>query len=140
MSRFLYEVRPYDVIKILETVTPETPLVELVKELLPLCSTAEFEDIHGPAALYPSDLEALYAAFKEINSPFLKAAEALGLWEKARSLLVAAMGPQAIQAAQRELLTLFSGSSNQDIQTPDGTDGATSRGPSSESLKSKKAK
>lgn len=129
----VYEVRPYDVLKALENVEAETPLRELIEDLLPLCSSLTWEDLHGPQALYPSDIEALYTAFKEINAPFLRAANALGLWEKARAILTAAVGPQMIEAASAELSALFSGWSTPGTETPSIMDGAHSSSPATNS-------
>jgi len=129
----VYEVRPYDVLKALENIEAETPLRELVENLLPLCSSLTWEDLHGPAALYPSDIEALYTAFREINAPFLRGAAALGLWETARTILTAAVGPQMIEAAITELSGLFSGWSTPGTETPSIMDGARSGSPSTNS-------
>jgi hypothetical protein len=129
----VYEIRPYDVLHALEGVEAETPLKDLIGDLLPLCSSLTWEDLHGPNALYPSDIEKLYHAFREINAPFLKAANALGLWEKARAVLTAAVGPQMMKAAGDELAGLFAGWSFPATGTPSIMDGAFSSSPSTNS-------
>ena len=79
----VFEVRPKDLFAIWNELDgqdtdgeDQRTLLDLAEKALPLCCTATIDDLK---ALYPSDIEKLLDAFKSVNRPFLKTAQALDL-------------------------------------------------------------
>ena len=70
----VFEIRPYDVLKIAEQGDVST--LDFINKILDLCSTLTIGDLQE---LYPSDLEKIYEAFKELNRPFFRGVQAMGL-------------------------------------------------------------
>jgi inorganic pyrophosphatase len=82
----VYEVRPadiFDIINKLDGEEEDRSIVDVLKEALPLLTDATAEDL---LELYPSDQEEIFKAFKEINSPFLRTVQAVGLGKAAETV------------------------------------------------------
>lgn len=71
----VFEVKPLDAVKIYEE---GKGILDMVREILPMAADITIEDLK---ALYPSEQELLFDAFKRVNGPFLKAGTALGILE-----------------------------------------------------------
>lgn len=69
----VFELKPMDVIKIHEQ---RKDLMEMVREILPMASDIGLDDF---ISLYPNEQKKIFEAFKEVNAPFLEAAQSLGL-------------------------------------------------------------
>lgn len=124
----LYEIRPYDVLQLLNDVTGETEIADLAEALLPLCSSVTVDDLWGPDCLFPSQKKLLWDKFKEVNEDFFEMARRMDLWQNLRRLAVQTVGPQMVGAAQSELLRLFGGSKELATGKPDTSGGLPSCG------------
>jgi hypothetical protein len=72
----VFEVRVRDLKNLLDASDMDKSMLELVEKNLHLFTDAGLDDLE---ALYPSDLEKLYLAWREVNAPLLRAAKALDL-------------------------------------------------------------
>ena len=80
----LYEIRPYDAIQILQGIDDKQQVIDIIEKLLVLCSNLTIDDLK---TLYPSDIQKIYIAFKEINSPFVKFSSKLNLLEIGKQII-----------------------------------------------------
>jgi len=85
----VFEIRPLDLFEIWNAEgTESAAFLESLDKTLPLLTTATLEELKG---MFPSALEKLYFAFKEVNSPLFRTAPALDLGkiiEKLKSSLI----------------------------------------------------
>lgn len=75
----VFEVRPADILAKIdeaERAAEDRSLADVLRDALPLLTDATEEDLEG---FYPSDIEDLWRAFKEVNGPFLRIVQAAGL-------------------------------------------------------------
>lgn len=69
----VFELKPMDVVKIH---AEGKDLLDMLREGLPLASNIDLDEFLD---LFPNEQEKIFEAFKEVNAPFLKAAQNLGL-------------------------------------------------------------
>ncbi len=123
----VYEVRVKDLRELLTAEDLGSSLLDLGEKYLPLFTDATIDDLD---TLYPSDLEKLYHAAREVNRPLLNAAKALNLGplrERMTSLLL------------NDLMSFAAGLLPPDTPGASSTDGAFSSPPSSRSNGSEKS-